>query len=187
MAEPIGRLPIIGTAPIIGWALGTMHTALFVLALIVPLYGAGGLDDLLGGLNTLLGLGLYGLLWMLTWWSTSRAVAGIDWNQLTARDTGNLVLRGLRWGGTTGVLFLLALAMLTLVIVVANAAAGRIPGGDPSGFLVGVAAASTTGLLLGMIVAFVLGAVVGATLALLDAMVLLACRRAMERAAGPQG
>jgi hypothetical protein len=177
MAEP-GR-----QTNLIGWALGTMHTGLFVLAIVLPLYRAGGLDDLLSGLNTVLGLGLYGLLWMVTWWTTSRAIAGVEWNRLTAEDTGELLLRGLRWGGTTGVLVLLLLAVLALAIAVASALGGGIPGGgDSSGALVGAAAAATTGLLLGLIVAFVLGAVVGAVLALIDAMVLLGCLRLVERA-----
>ncbi len=182
MAEPVRKTPLLG------WALGTMHAGLFVLAIVALLYRAGGLDDLLGGLNTLLGLGLYCLLWLVTWWTTSRAVAGVDWNALKAEDTGELLLRGLRWGGTTGILVLLGLALLALAIAVASAIGGRIPGGDPSGSLVGVAAASTTGLLLGVIVAFVLGAVVGAGLALIDVVVLLACRRLVERAVeDPQG
>src|SRR5688572_7759032 len=87
MAEPARG------AQLLGWALGTMHTGLFVLAIVVPVYRAGGLDDVLGGLNSLLGLGLYGVLWAVTWWSTTRAVAGIDWHHLTAGDSGDLVLR----------------------------------------------------------------------------------------------
>jgi hypothetical protein len=159
---------------VFGWALGTLHATLFVLAIVVSAFRAGGLDDLLGGLNTLLGLGLYGGLWMLTWWTTTRAVAGVDWRQVTAEDTGKLLLRGLRWGGATGVLVLLAVAVLLL----ANAMVGGIQGGGAgTDALVGIAVASTTGLLIGSLVAFVLGGVVGVAFALIDVAALLACRR----------
>jgi hypothetical protein len=45
------------------WALSTFHTARLVAVLVLLVHLSGGLGDLLSGLNTLLGLVLFALLW----------------------------------------------------------------------------------------------------------------------------
>jgi hypothetical protein len=64
----------------------------------------GSLGDLLGGLDTLVGLGLYLALWASTWWTTrqvlrSVADAGTDASTVAVVGTGG------KWAGANGAVF----------------------------------------------------------------------------------
>jgi hypothetical protein len=169
-------------ARLLRWALGTFHSGLFVLAIVLPLYQTGVLDDVLSGLSTPLGRGIYGLLWTITWWSTGRAIAGLDWSRLEAADVGDLLRRGLGWGGATGSLFVLGLAAFFIGATIVAVFVRGIPGaGDPSLAFAPVVVTAAAALPIAAVVGFVIGAVIGAVFALLDALALLACRLLLGR------
>ena len=71
--------------PLLTWALGAFHTAVFVLAAVSLAFEGGGLGNLLGGLNTPVGSGVYALLWLTTWWFTGWRCLHID-NLLVAAN-----------------------------------------------------------------------------------------------------
>jgi hypothetical protein len=117
---------------------------------------------LLASLNTLLGLGLFGVLWFLTWWSTRRAARGIEWTALEhpsmlARRLGRVAL----WGGINGTLFFAVL----LSLIVANAAAAIVQGRASAGDFVPVIALEGG---VGSAAAFIIGVVVALLFLLID-------------------
>jgi len=86
-------------------ALATFHAAALVAALVAGLYLAGPpLGELLDGLRTSVGLGLYLALWATTWWTNRRwldAVADPESDGSAWRVVGV----GGKWGGVNGALF----------------------------------------------------------------------------------
>jgi len=103
------------------WALATFHTSLFILSLVFFLYGSGVLGNLLSSLNTLAGFGLFGLLWLTTWWTTRRAIGSLvpgwgkggDFCVRTVRFSKALY-KGTIWGAANGLLFFCGLVLAVL-------------------------------------------------------------------------
>lgn len=144
------------------WSLAAFHTAFLFASLLALLYAGGNLGALLASLNTLLGLGLFGALWFLTWWSTRRAARGIEWSALErstelARRVGHVAL----WGGVNGALFFAVLFSLIVATTVVAIVQGRAFAGDS------VPAIAFSGG-IGSAAAFIIGAVVAALFALID-------------------
>jgi hypothetical protein len=152
MAEP-GASATTGAAgrdrteadPLLAWGLASFHAAAL---LVVPLWLAHvvapvAVGDLLGGLDTRVGLGLYLVLWGTTWYSNRRYLAA------SAFETPTRTLKsGATWGAVTG---------LPLLVSV--------------GFVVGVATNPTFAAVLlvaGAVVAPLVGAVVGVVFAGVD-------------------
>lgn len=154
------------------WALGSFHAATFGLTLLLVLYPRGSLGQALSGLSTLTGLSLYVALWATSVVTAGRAMRGLD---LLDRRSGDAFFgRALRWGGLTGVAFLVELGVILL--------AGTLLSGDlrpllalPFYLAFGVIAA---------IVAFVIGALVGVTAGALDLAALRIGHAFVERIAG---
>ncbi|MFC4449890.1 hypothetical protein [Halorussus aquaticus] len=147
--------------PLVVWALATFHVAALVAVLVVALYRAGSLGDLLGGLDTVVGLALYLALWASTWWTTRRVLgavadAGTDASALTVVGAGG------RWGGVNGVCFL-----WLLLFVVA------VPGADVT--LAGVLYFLAFGG-IGSILALGIGGIVGMLFAATDLALFRAAR-----------
>jgi len=63
---------------LVTWSLATFHASTFVLAIVLFAYSRGGLGGALSGLNTFVGLGLFVALWVTTYFTTARALAGLD-------------------------------------------------------------------------------------------------------------
>src|SRR5207302_11331737 len=63
---------------LVTWSLATFHATTFVLAIVLFAYSGGGLGGALSGLNTFVGLGLFVALWATTYFTTSKALAGLD-------------------------------------------------------------------------------------------------------------
>lgn len=152
------------------WALGTFNSAALAVVLLLLLYPRGRFGDTLAGLSTLTGLALYVALWATTVYATRRALRGIDLLD-DARAGEAFFGRALRWGGFTGIAFLVELAAIQIVSV--------ILGGDlrplaSLPFLIpfGVIAS---------LVAFVVGALVGVTLGALDLAGIRLSRSLVER------
>ena len=148
------------------WSLAAFHTAFLFAGLLALLYAGGNLGTLLASLNTLLGLGLFSVLWFLTWWSTRRAARGIEWTALErpsvlARRLGRVAL----WGGVNGALFFAVL----LSLIVANAAAAIVQGRASAGDFVAVIAFEGGA---GSAAAFIIGAVVALLFLLIDGALL---------------
>ena len=127
------------------WALASFHAAAF---LVVPLALAHAIapeavGDLLGGLDTLVGIALYLVLWGSTWLSNRRYVAATDF-----ADPWRTFRAGARYGTVTG-LPLLACVVLAVAVVVNPVFAGVL-------------------LVAGVIVAPLVGAVIGSVLAAVD-------------------
>lgn len=99
---------------IVVWALATFHASGFVLAIVLFAYSRDALAPALGGLNTMVGLGLFVALWATTYVTTSRALRGLDVLG-SAADRERYGRRTLRCGAANGLAFL---GILGVVIVV---------------------------------------------------------------------
>jgi hypothetical protein len=111
------------------WALAAFHNAFFFAAAFALLYRAGGLGELLGSANTLIGIGAFGLIWGLTWWTTRRSLAGVDWLSLERpRQFLPILWRGMLWGGANGtVVFATAYAIAAVSTIMLAASQGNGP------------------------------------------------------------
>jgi hypothetical protein len=136
---------------LVTWTLATFDTALFVLLGVLAAHASGGLADLLGGLNTLVGVAVFCYLWALF-------VLAVRWvhSRVALEDAPlrTLVLHGVVAGCATGVAFLLGLFAVALVPTIQS-------GGVRLQAVLVV-------LLIGAGVAAVVGGVVGLLASLLD-------------------
>jgi hypothetical protein len=152
---------------LLAWVLGTFHTSIFGLALLLLLYPRGRFGDTLAGLSTLSGLAIFIALWATTIFTTRRALAGLNWLDDEPAEMAVFFRRALRWGGVNGMLFLAALGAILLASALAAAR-----GPTPSPALIAFAVIAVIGLL----VAYVVGALVGVTLGALDIAALRVAR-----------
>jgi hypothetical protein len=107
--------------------MAALQVNVFTLVLIILPYRNGGLGGILGQLDTIVGLGIFGVFWLCTWYATRRAMRGLAWRSpRQARLTEELLIRGALWGGATGALFLggLLIAMLIVGLTIATPALG---------------------------------------------------------------
>lgn len=95
-------------------ALATFHTGLLVALLVAVLYRFGPLGELLDGLRTSLGLGLYLALWATTWW-TNRRWLGVVADPEVDASASIVVGTGGKWGGVNGVAFFWAVFAVTFL------------------------------------------------------------------------
>lgn len=152
-----------------GWVVGTFHTAVVGLALLLLAFPGGGLGTTLANLSTAAGLGLFVALWVITVFATSRAIASLD---LLGGATAGYYRRAIRWGGANGILFLWSFAAI-LALQQAVTAPGTL---QLQGLLLGAGFVASIGTLL----AFTLGALIGLALASLD-LAALAIARGLSR------
>jgi hypothetical protein len=148
-----------------GWVLGTFHTAVVGLALLLLAYPGGGLGTTLANLSTAAGLALFVALWVSTLFATSRALAGLDLLGGAATGYGR---RAIIWGGANGILFLWSFAaILTLQQAVTAPGTLRL---DSlllgAGFVAGI----------GTLFAFGIGGLIGLALASVDLAALAIAR-----------
>jgi hypothetical protein len=157
------------------WVLGTFHTSVFGLALLLLLYPRGGFGATLQGLSTLSGLAIFVALWATTLFTTRRALAGLDWLADDPAQMAVFYRRALRWGGLNGLLFLVALGAILLLstLVTARGSVTR-----PALTFVGFV------FWIGLVVSYVVGAIVGVALGALD-IAALRVARTFVRNAGP--
>lgn len=151
---------------VIGWVLGTFHTAAIGLALLFLAYPGGGLGVTLASLSTITGLALFVALWAITVFATGRAIRGLD---LIDGAAAGYHRRALRWGALNGMFFLWSLAAL-LALQQLITAPGTLQWQSVllgAGFVGGV----------GSIFALVIGALVGLGLASIDLAGLALARR----------
>jgi hypothetical protein len=127
------------------WALATFDLTLVVLLAVLAAHASGALGDLLGGLNTVLGVALFAYLWVLVSLAVRWALAAGSIGETRLRT---LALRGLAAGAATGVAFLLG---VVLVAVVPRVVTTRLePLSAALITLFGVAFAAPIGALLGL-------------------------------------
>lgn len=141
--------------PLVTWAFATFHAATLVVALVVVAHVTGPLGDLLGGLDTLVGLALFVVLWATTWWTNRRWLAAVGLRVGEQPPTRALVFGGLLWGGANGVLFFWGVYLLAVL--------------PTFGLLVVPLVIIATA---GTVLATVVGALVGGLFAVLDAALL---------------
>ncbi|MGH2377902.1 MAG: hypothetical protein ACRDGT_05445 [Candidatus Limnocylindria bacterium] len=149
------------------WALATFHAALFMLVALLFLYWQDVLRNVLPNLNTAVGLGLFVLLWAITWWTTSRAVGETE-------GDNRLVSAAALWGGLNGVLFLLVAGGGVAIVGAVTTGTGSLE----------AAAFTTIFLGIGSLFAFVIGAVVGTVFGWIDLALLRLARRLARHAIG---
>jgi hypothetical protein len=153
------------------WSLAAFHAGFLFAGVVALLYAGGGLGELLGSLNTLLGLGLYALFWASTWWTTRQATRGIAWGAL--RDPWaplDHFWRVVVWAGVNGLLLFGAVFVVIVTNALATALAGRALLGAMTSFVFAVG-------VLGTAVAFAIGAVAGIVFLLLDSALLALANR----------
>jgi uncharacterized integral membrane protein len=134
-----------GADPLLAWGLASFHAAVL---LVVPLWLAHvvapvAVGDLIGGLDTLVGVALYLVLWGSTWWSNRRYLAASAFE-----GSVRTLKSGAKWGAVTGLPLLGGVVLAVLVATNPTFAA----------FL----------LVAGTVVAPLVGAVVGALFAGVD-------------------
>ncbi|WP_136600674.1 hypothetical protein [Salinigranum halophilum] len=134
-----------GDAALSAWALATFHAATLLLVplTLAHVVAPDALGDLLAGLDTLVGLALFLVLWGATWWTNRRYLAACAF-----ADAGRTLAVGARWGAVTG------LPLLGCVVVAAFVAT------NPT--------FAALVLVAGGLVAPLVGAVVGALFAAFD-------------------
>lgn len=156
---------------LIVWAFATFHAGLFLAVLLLILYLGGSLGRLLSALNTLVGLGLFGALWLTTWVTTREGWRRLQWDISQSPNYVRMLGLGVLWGGVNGLMFLGVLALLFfggLMLSVLLSQAGR-PIGEA---LFDLGAGPVFAVCVGTPVAFVIGAAAGLTLAGTDALLI---------------
>lgn len=158
--EVTDRVSVDGPPALVTWCLGTFHVAVLTVVAVLALQHGGAVGDVLSGLDTAIGLGLYAFLWIITWWTTRRGLRAV-WRDGRGPTWKHGLVRALAWGGVTGVVFFVGLFAALLVVLVAQ----------------GEDVLATLGFgLVGAVVAALVGAVVGGVLGLLDVALLRAAR-----------
>jgi hypothetical protein len=157
---------------LVDWVLGTFHTSVFGVALLLLLYPRGGFGATLQGLSTLSGLAIFVALWATTAFTTRRALSGLNWLDDDPAQMAIFFRRALRWGGVNGVLFLAALGVILLLNTVLTAG-GAIT--TPALTIFAFIGA------IGVVVSYAIGAVVGVTLGALDIAALRLARAVARR------
>jgi hypothetical protein len=155
------------TDPFLEWGLGTFHTLIFILALVILLFFIGSLGSILSGLNTLVGYALFTALWGTTWWTTSRALRKLNEGHspvdiLFSWPVGifKFTTLGVVWGGINGILFAVVLFIAVAIFV------------SPQVFL---------SALFVLPFAFIVGAIFGILLILIDSLALSMARLLVKR------
>lgn len=152
---------------LLAWVLGTFHTTLFGLALILVLYPRGGFGATLGSLNTLSGLAIFLALWATTLFTTRRALMGLNWLEDDPAQMAVFFRRALRWGAVNGMLFLAALGVILLTNTLVSSGTSVI---SPAViFFVFIAA-------VGLVVSYIVGALAGVVLGAIDIAALRVAR-----------
>lgn len=112
MAESPPKLSLaqVGEDSLVVWALASFHAAALTVVPLAMLYLDGAVGDLLAGLETSVGLGLYLALWGLTWWTTRnvlRELREYPEDEENADDASftAVALVGGKWGGVNGTVF----------------------------------------------------------------------------------
>jgi len=141
------------------WSLATFHATAFVLAIVLFAYSRDALGAGLSGLNTFVGLGLFVALWATTYFTTSRALRGLDLIG-SARDRDGYVRRTFRWGAANGMSFLVILGIVAIGTAIANTQPGQVGAGIlfPALFIAPIA----------LVVSAAVGGVVGALFGVVD-------------------
>lgn len=153
------------------FALGTFHTATFLVTAVLVLHLTGALVGLLTSLNTLTGLALFAALWATTTWSTSRAAAPSSLTNLSLNaPIGALVLRALRAGALNGTLFLASAAVILAVSAVLT--------GNGQSILVFIFGGLVF-VTVGTLAAAIIGATIGVLFAAIDLVLIWLTRRAV--------
>ncbi|MGH2521618.1 MAG: hypothetical protein ACRDH2_03855 [Anaerolineales bacterium] len=154
---------------LLAWGLATFHTTFFVTGLATLLYLSGNLGDLLGSLSTIIGMLLFGALWFTTWWSTRRALRGLQWPMLESLSKRERIYRAALWGGVNGALFLL---VILGVAVVGSIISILTNPGVPVGSILFLAVVG----LVGSVIAFGVGTIFGILFAIIDGALLAISR-----------
>lgn len=152
---------------LVDWVLGTFHTTVVGLTLLLLLYPRGGFGATLSGLSTLSGLAIFIALWATTVFTTRRALSGVNWLDDDPTQMAIFFRRALRWGGVNGLLFLVALgAILLLNALLTTRGSITSPALTIFAFIGAI----------GVVVSYAIGAVVGVALGAVDIAALRVAR-----------
>lgn len=141
------------------WVLGSFHTSVFALALLLLLYPRGSFGATLQGLSTLSGLAIFVALWATTLFTTRRALAGLNWLDDDPAQMAAFFRRALRWGGVNGLLFLIALGAILLLSALITASGSITRPALTFGAFI---------FWIGLVVSYAVGALAGVTFGALD-------------------
>ena len=127
------------------WALATVDVTLFVLLAVLIAHASGALGDLLGGLNTVLGVAVFAYLWVLVSLAVQWVLAEASLAEAQLRAPA---LRGVAAGAATGVAFLLGVVVVAVVPRVVTTSLEPLSAALITTF--GVVLAAPVGALLGL-------------------------------------
>ncbi|WP_152039598.1 hypothetical protein [Salinigranum salinum] len=128
-----------GIDPLFAWALASFHAAVLIVVPLALVHAVApvALGGVLGRLDTLVGVGLYSVLWGSTWWSNRRYLATSDFEDVAAT-----IRVGARWGAVTGLPLLACVVVAALVVTNPFFAALLLVVGGVAALLVGAVVGS---------------------------------------------
>lgn len=141
-------------------ALGSFHTSLLTMLLVVPLYLFGDLGSLLDDFSTLLGLAAFGALWATSVYATYRGIdaAGLEAGKQAPADA--VMRAGETWGAWNGMWFFWCLLSAGTVAILWNT--------DSPDQLLGVAVFVMAAFVIGSVFAALIGGFFGFMFSLLE-------------------
>jgi hypothetical protein len=151
------------------WGLATFHSGFFFATILLLVYSTGALGSLLASLNTIVGVILFCLFWLTTWWCTRQAIRRITSAapgrpvEIGKKEIRKALYLGAFWGGLNGILFLIALFGMGLVAEIISVVTTQEISNLAPVLFFGLFA-----VLFGPIFAFILGAFFGFLFALMD-------------------
>ncbi|WP_435155647.1 hypothetical protein [Haladaptatus sp. DFWS20] len=123
-------------------------------------------------MNTLLGLGLFALLWFIVWWTIRKVLTAVPLSEAVSwSGTKAVLVRGTLWGGAVGVLFLVGAVIIAVVPQLFT----------PNTPLQPLSVLLTA--LIGGLIALIIGSVVGLFFALIDVVVVRVAYRVQTETA----
>jgi hypothetical protein len=141
------------------FGLATFNTLVLVMVGLGTVYWNGGVPSITRTTETGTRLGLFLYLWGTTWWTTKRAITGIDLSN-GHRHTGTLLGRGFLWGGMNGCSFLVGLVFITELPTIEWTAFAQLLSAMPLIVLFGGIPAFPIGGIIGLILAMIVSCLV---------------------------
>jgi hypothetical protein len=155
---------------LMAFGLGTFHTALLVLVVVLPLYLTVDLGRALAELSTVVGIAIFGDLWLVSVYCTHRGLRDAGLRAGSSGSVIKLLNSGVTWGAWNGVLFLWSLLGAGTAVLLVGA---FFNGG---GAVLGVSVIGVIAVAIGTAFAAPIGAFAGSVFTAIDIGMLAAAR-----------
>ncbi len=150
----------------LAFALATFQTSVFVFVPLLLVFLKGDLGDQLEELDSRLGIALFLLLWLTTFYCTLRALGEVGLDTMRSDPTVAMLVKGAQWGAIDGMIFFVVLAVSILGYAVIGAS-----GNDHESAFIGTVSVILLGLtvtVVGGVVALIIGGIAGLIAAIIE-------------------